>query len=293
MSINSSLIGLSVIASDAIAQPIAETSAFMALGAEIPASVHSRLITSVSGIQSTQVGEGQLKKSSGASSVKRVKGNKFQASVVLTEEAILSDLGATVANAIGTAFPTAHAKAIDATIFGTQTINPAFEHFGTFTGAGTELDLDADGVAAFDAILEAGNGNVTALALTRKAYNGLRKLRNVNGVRSLEWTGDAKAGTVEGIPYAVAAGITGDDGLIVAGDFANFYQSGVSQFGAMGSENGVRWVEYGNWTDVNDTVHNLSGENKVALVSEVLAASAIVDATAFTKFTLAAATVED
>lgn len=252
-------------------------SAFMKLGTKISLPLTGAIVTSISGITSRLVAEGGSKPVNGSGSKFLVGSNKFASIVVETTEAWQYD--SRISDAVFEQQPKAHAVAFDAYISGLVAIPVEFTNYVSLDNTTQEVTISAgvEGTVDLDdARALVASGEATGIALSSSMLSYLRRQRvTTTGVRAFEITGTNQEGTIDGTPYAV---FKSPVAVGYVGDFSRFFYG-------VDSENSSRFTQDGTVTDDNAVVHNLTQENKVALINEIRQGANVATLNDFVKIT--------
>ena len=238
-----------------------KNSAFQKLGNRVALPRVGTVVTGVTGVTSELVAEGGTKPVSGTGIEAKIGSNKFASIVVQTQEAW--EYSSQIATTILETQPKAHATAFDQYIAGLVAIPGTFSNFVNL-GATTNtqsIDAGVDASVDFDdAIALVASGEATGVALSTAMLSYLRRQRvGVTGVRVFDIEGDNNEGTIDGIPYAIFRSSTA---VGFVGDFSRF---------SWGSDEEVfsRIAQDGIVIDDASVSHNLTQDNKIALINEI------------------------
>lgn len=252
-----------------VAQTRIKASAFFRLGKKISLPPQGAVVTGVTGITSRLTKEGTKKPVNGKSTSVKIGSNKFASIVVETKEA--ADFNENLTNYIYEVQPAAHGEAADRLIAGLDSLPVGVTDFVQLQGSGINEVYMREGADAAvdldDAIAAVESGQATGIALSSAMLSYIRRQRiGATGARTFEVVGDNDNGTIDGLPYATFKSSTP---IAFVGDFDRFY------YGA--DENAFnRIAEDGIVDDDDDITHNLTTENKIAIINEVWQGAGVI-----------------
>lgn len=254
-----------------------KNSAFQKLGNKVALPRTGTIITGVTGVKSELVAEGGTKPVSGTGTSTKIGSNKFASIVVQTTEAW--EYSSQIATTVLETQPKAHATAFDQYIAGLVAIPGTFSNFvnlgATAKTQAIQAGVDA-GVDLDDAVAQVASGEATGVALSTAMLSYLRRQRvGTTGVRVFDVEGDNNEGTIDGIPYAI---FRSNVQVGFVGDFSRF---------SWGSDETLsqRVAIDGIVVDDASVSHNLTQDNKVALISEIHQGANVLDLNDFVKIT--------
>lgn len=275
-----------------------KASAFKRAGTRVNLPLTGTTIKGVTGLQAYGVGEGKTKTASGKSVAAHMGANKSVQVTVETKEAW--NYSSTIADAILTAQPTAHATLFDKVILGLAPVPADWKNFVVLKTvaagnqaaqdaayeAGTDIRTieiptgEAATVALDDVEGAVAEGVITAYVLTTAMLAYLKRQRIAStGARAFDIVADGvDSGTINGgTPYYT---VKSSVPVGVAGDFSKFYFGDFTFEG----DTGYDVKDAGNITDSEGVEHNLTSDNEVALFNEVMQGAQVLNKANFVRF---------
>jgi hypothetical protein len=284
MTISIESLQLSALQGTVLEKTRVESSAFQQVGTNIGTlPLQGTSIEGIANIQSKGVKEGGEKTASGIAKSVKMGAEKFVSTAVMTQEAFLTQ--ERVVKAVWEKQPQAHGVAYDLYIAGIEELPEHFANFVTLGDAQVqEISTGVEGLTDMDdARAKVLNGKADKHVYSTAFLAYLKRQRNANtGVPIHNIEGDTRSGTIDGETYRTFVS-TVPVGFV--GDFDNFYW-GVN---GVADEFMYQLKDAGTIKDSGTGVeHNLTSQNKVALMNELFQGAQVVDKTNFVKLVPAA-----
>lgn len=272
-------LGLDKIDSGIVIQDVNTSSAVLGAGTNVGSIPLGGLsFPRLGALEAFAVEEGEAKTASGEADSITMDARKLAVASVFTEEVMAEKQP--VVDAAWKAMPGAVANKVDLIVDG-LVAKPAkwtSDVFGAPTmeiGTGADASVDLDDVRA---AVATGDADVFLLTSAMLAY--LNKQRFTSGGRVFEIVKESKnSGTIDGVSYRV---IKSNVAKGVAIDSSRLFVS-ITPFNDPKTGSPYRIKDAGTITDTNGVTHNLTSENKYAVIYEVHAGVAF-DATEFPVF---------
>lgn len=276
-------LGLGKVDSGVVIKSAFGASAFLGAGTnvgEIP--VGGLSFPRLSGLQGFGIGEGEAKIASGLADAITMDARKIQVSTVWTEEVLASK--SAIVDAAWNQMPGVVAKTFDEILASLVAKPASWANVPTFGDATLEIGTGADAGVDLDdvkAAVASGDADVFVMTTSMLAYLSRQRIA-ATGARVFEIVKDSdskNSGTIDGIAYrtiksSVAKG--------VALDSARLFVS-LTPFNDPTTGSPYRLKNQGSITDTNGVTHNLTSENKYAVIYEALVGVAF-DVTEFPVF---------
>lgn len=248
-------------------------SAFLRAGTNKVTSKGGFTYTSFTGLKGQGLKEGGVKVASGSGSTKKSIPEKLVVSTVWTDETIM--FLNSIFEAVTQASPKANGVAFDRIVLGVDAKPAEWTAFDTFTGV-TEVEVQT--LTEFNSTLS--SIPTTAMVGTRAYLGYLRS--EVNGLGMPAYNivggfGKEQDAEVNGIPYFILDKAVSTGSFAIAGDFTSYYVAKLL------ANDLVKVKDAGNITDVDGVTHNLTAENKTAVMVENWLASGIGSLADFVK----------
>lgn len=260
-------LGLGKIDSNIVLQDSVTSSAFLSAGTNVgPIPVGGLSFPRLTSLKAFAVDEGAAKVASGAADFITMDARKIAVAAVWTDEVIAS--GTAVVDAAWKLMPSEIAKTFDE-IEASLVAKPAsWSNVPTFGDATMEIGTGADASTDLDDVKAAvATGDADILVLTTSMLAYLNKQRLASGTRVFDIVKDGKnSGTIDGVPYRT---IRSNVKKGVALDSTRFFVS-ITPFLDPETQSPYRVKNAGNITDVNGVEHNLTSENKTAVLYEAM-----------------------
>lgn len=224
-------------------------------------------VGTVSGVVAYGVGEGKAKTTSGTTGRIVLKPNKLVSAVVLTEEVVAGS--PRLESALWDEMVSSQGKGFDDFGIGTKA-KPADwgDNFKSLSEVVNEVEIGA-GQDAVDDLLDAENSvrdaEINAYLVSSGMLSHLRKQRNAAGFPLF----DISNGEINGVPYVKYASV---EPVLYAANWNRVWFS-FENF-ADRDGNVFRVVNQGSIDDADGTTHNLTAENKYAIIKEDMVALA-------------------
>lgn len=229
-------------------------------------------VGAVNDVEAFAVVEGGTKTASGTVSRTVLRPGKLVSTVVLTKEARQS--AGSLENAIWTELTTSQGKGFDELVAGTKAKpvgwGDSFKALSELTNE-VEIGVGEDAGVDFDALEDAvKNNEITGILISSSMLSYLKRQRvGATGQRVFDITADE----INGIKYSK---ISSNEQFLYAGNFNRAYFSWTPFI----QENGTGFLLHtaGNVPDSDGVDHNLTAQNKVAIMKEDMIAFTYDDA---------------